>query len=914
MSAESPRRMSRCAGQIVRPQPVNDKSVMESVVGFIQDVVPQAYSGSSKSEEKDTILWVRFECADINDLSSSAEGNIHNGNTPPLLLILGYSNGIQVWTVPANGEAQEVLSIRERSVKAFCILPTPESVFHSQDVFVQRRPLVAYAENSSSGQPNGTVTFVSLKTGDQVHSIKFKNAICNLLANKRVLVVSFLERIAVFDSCAFKDRFTITSCFPCPGLNPNPVALGTRWLAYADRKMVSVHQSRGGMAGEGVQSYAATVIHAAKTLTKGLTIFGETVASSLSGVKSHSMQAEKKTGVECSQPGVVTVVDIQNVSEGEVKIKQLIDKMHMNVHEDSAGEGIVAHFVAHPEPITALAFDPSGMLLLTADKAGHHFNIFRLLPHPMSSHQGAVHHLYTLYRGDTTAKVQDVAFSVDSRWVAVSTLRGTTHLFPITPYGGPISVRTHTSPRVVNKLSRFHKSAGLEDIPPIPTGRNSPSLSGSPGSTSGYQGIKYDARENVPYHNTVCGRMGNPRLPPYPQPTYVQALAQIRQPLTFTNIGNSLSKSPPTKGRGSFSNNSSESVRVVSVFALPRAWLVGSPSIARDKGGEPTDALYVMGCNGNLIEYVLDPHSAPNVQKVSDDTQVELDVQPRAQWNLISKLSVLPEVKPPLPSTNPLMIAQEMMTSVRADKERNAHTGASRSRFYRSPGNQNAGGESEIEDESWLSQVEIITHAGPHRRLWMGPQFTFQTFQQQANTTIVSSSSNALFSQTSETPAPAMMDIFTEEVNWHGIGMHPSHRSNPVAMPGSRQSIPLLIEAGSGSFEQSPGLLEVCGQWSDNAGSSAGSGGSGRPCEHLEEQLRENLADAMMESPVKERRGSSGEQRCSTSEFQGSMEELSSSSSHSGSMGQAFDARASPPHSMEHVLVFPADNGSPSSS
>ena len=55
---------------------------------------------------------------------------------------------------------------------------------------------------------------------------------------------------------------------------------------------------------------------------------------------------------------------------------------------------------------------------------------------------------------------QDIAFSPDSRWVAVSTLRGTTHIFPITPYGGPIGVRTHTSSRVVNRLSRFHRSAG----------------------------------------------------------------------------------------------------------------------------------------------------------------------------------------------------------------------------------------------------------------------------------------------------------------------------------------------------------------------------------------------------------------------------------------------------------------------
>jgi hypothetical protein len=33
------------------------------------------------------------------------------------------------------------------------------------------------------------------------------------------------------------------------------------------------------------------------------------------------------------------------------------------------------------------------------------------------------------------------------------------------------------------------------------------------------------------------------------------------------------------------------------------------------------------------------------------------------------------------------------------------------------------------DDDRWLSQVEIVTHVGPHRRLWMGPQFAFKIFQ-----------------------------------------------------------------------------------------------------------------------------------------------------------------------------------------
>lgn len=65
------------------------------------------------------------------------------------------------------------------------------------------------------------------------------------------------------------------------------------------------------------------------------------------------------------------------------------------------------------------------------------------------------HKLLNIYRGDTSARVQDMTFSIDSRWVAVSSLRGTTHVFPVTPYGGPVGLRTHSTPHVVNKLSRL---------------------------------------------------------------------------------------------------------------------------------------------------------------------------------------------------------------------------------------------------------------------------------------------------------------------------------------------------------------------------------------------------------------------------------------------------------------------------
>ena len=51
---------------------------------------------------------------------------------------------------------------------------------------------------------------------------------------------------------------------------------------------------------------------------------------------------------------------------------------------------------------------------------------------------------------------------------------------------GSVTVRTHTSQRMVNRASRFQRSAGLDDLDSRPSGRDSPApTSGSPGSSPG---------------------------------------------------------------------------------------------------------------------------------------------------------------------------------------------------------------------------------------------------------------------------------------------------------------------------------------------------------------------------------------------------------------------------------------------
>ncbi|XP_071445590.1 breast carcinoma-amplified sequence 3 homolog isoform X2 [Hetaerina americana] len=938
MSAESPRKTTRHGGCIVSPQPVSDRSIIESVAGFINDVVPQGYVGGHPSDQKDSIIWARFEYSDINDpclypewdrgsaVAGDASVSVVEEAAPPLLLTLGLGGGgAQVWVVAGeDGRAREVLSWRQGMVRTLRILPSPEcSPGSPPDEFPSRRPLVALCDSAAPGPPFCSVSFISLRVGEQIKSIKFQNPVVDILANRRVVAVTFLEKIAVFDACTLEDRFTVSSCYPSPGPNPNPVALGSRWMAYTERRLIPSRRSAGGVEGSSAQSYTATVLHAAKSLTRGLRELGETVASSLGGgprtvVTSREVDRTLVLDTEGSsgsppQPGVVSILDIWGVGRSETDPLMEEDTGHTG--------GVIAHFLAHAsgDPIVALSFDPSGTLLLTADRAGHDFHVFRIHPGFGLSSSTAIHHLYVLHRGDTTAKVQDIAFSMDSRWVAVSTLRGTAHVFPLTPYGGPVGVRTHTAPHVVNRASRFHRSAGLDSAASLGGDPHSPVTGNGPMSGGGgLSGTPPNA--SVHHHAELAIPYINPRLPPFPHPTTITPLARLRQPslsgsvpttarhsshhsthhpcrlpstAVGTGAGGGGSGAAGRGGSGCRGGGPEEGIplRVTACFAPSRAWVVGSPTVGKERSlaRKAVDSLFVMACHGNLMEYSLEPKPAPGIprEKVFDDSPIVLEVSPRARWNLIPRPphhSPSAELQPPLPASNLLLLAQERAALASASSPPStplhilptAATNPSMAAIVGggSAGKANQRGASMSQgaivprpqgnnahchthsDERWLSQVEIITHAGPHRRLWMGPQFVFKTY---GNCSI----SGPNFGM--EAP-----DVDAPHTPNAPVTRHT--RSDPVGMPGSNRGgplVPVVIESGSGSsFEQSPRLLEgySCSSDGDMLGNRTHSGGDWRVGNSHgtigESRLREDLADAMMEGPGLPVRDTGGSQSC----------------------------------------------------
>lgn len=99
MSADSPslsKSKSRTSPSLVAvlPQQVTDPTILDSVAGFISEVVPTSYN--VPSDLKDQIQWAHFEQLESDESSFSAFYDCEKSIHPPLILVLGYTTGIQV--------------------------------------------------------------------------------------------------------------------------------------------------------------------------------------------------------------------------------------------------------------------------------------------------------------------------------------------------------------------------------------------------------------------------------------------------------------------------------------------------------------------------------------------------------------------------------------------------------------------------------------------------------------------------------------------------------------------------------------------------------------------------------------------------------------------------------------------------
>uniref|UniRef100_J3L4S7 Uncharacterized protein n=1 Tax=Oryza brachyantha TaxID=4533 RepID=J3L4S7_ORYBR len=422
----------------------------------------------------------------VNSIASHDEDGIRNqvqwagfdklecgGDMLRQVLLLAYRSGFQVWDVEHADDVRQLESRHDGTVSFMQLLKKPIASMNGEDKFADERPLLALAcDGTSTGSlishdsngpilngANGTyhnignenlptvLRFYSLRAHDYIHTIKFRSTVYSIRCSPRVVAVSQANQIHCFDAATLERVYvTLTSPIVSPISSYGPLALGPRWIAYSGNPVPVPDTGRvtpqllnlsplappPGSNGSVVAYYAK---ESSKQLASGIITLGDVGYKKLSKCYSDLIPSsnnainQRNSGFKAN--GATTNGHTDSEYSGMVIVRDIVSK------------SMVVQFRAHTSPISALCFDPSGTLLVTASIHGRNINVFRILPSHGSSSEatpnGTCVHLYKLQRGITNAIIKDISFSDDSEWIMISSSRGTSHFFAISPYCGSTS-------------------------------------------------------------------------------------------------------------------------------------------------------------------------------------------------------------------------------------------------------------------------------------------------------------------------------------------------------------------------------------------------------------------------------------------------------------------------------------------
>ncbi|KAG8068788.1 hypothetical protein GUJ93_ZPchr0005g15336 [Zizania palustris] len=425
-------------------------TVRSASASVAASIAPQA------EDEKDQVLWAGFDKLELHPSSFKH------------VLLVGYSNGFQVLDVEDAANVCELVSKRDGPVTFLQMQPTPvlsegtEGFRASHPMLlvvagdetnglgmVQGGRLSALIRDNSSEAPTGNcistptvVRFYSMKSHSYVHVLRFRSAVYIVRCSPRIVAVALAAQVYCFDAVTLENKFSVLT-YPlqgAPGVNIGygPMAVGPRWLAYASNSPLlsstgrlspqnltpspGVSPSTSPSSGSLVARYA---MESSKHIAAGIINLGDMGYKTLSKYCQELLPDGSGSPLS-SSPGRRSGKLPSSVHPLEA------DNAGMVVIKDFISKEIISQFRAHASPISALCFDPSGTLLVTASVHGHNINVFRIMPTLIANGSGSVRydwtvshvHLYKLYRGMTAAVIQDISFSHFSQWISIVSSRG----------------------------------------------------------------------------------------------------------------------------------------------------------------------------------------------------------------------------------------------------------------------------------------------------------------------------------------------------------------------------------------------------------------------------------------------------------------------------------------------------------
>ena len=387
-------------------------------------------------------------------------------------------------------------------------------------------PLLALTSNSPHAQsafPSSAVRIYSAFLSKPVHLLRFRSRVLRVVASTHTFAVLLESEVVVYatpQSCHVDElRFDLLYSLRCAtgsGSEYGVCALGPRWIAYASDSAPSGNgAASGGKSGAGENSplllatsttpklapssgspfalppsasssslsspsaAAASLLSSLPSSSDSLSTISRNIASSLynlgdqgrrslsnylTPLPAESVSASSLPTAAHSPPASTSLSSSSGVSSAS--------PVGVVVVRDVLSQRVLCHLKAHSSAIAALAFDPTGTLLVTAGQHGQYIHIYQLVTLPPSHSSTSAHSsppqpsaspssvsgmaltpfsprfLYRLFRGVTHATLRSLTFSSDSNWFACTSQKGTTHIFAINPHGGPVNVSTHAPPPV----------------------------------------------------------------------------------------------------------------------------------------------------------------------------------------------------------------------------------------------------------------------------------------------------------------------------------------------------------------------------------------------------------------------------------------------------------------------------------
>ncbi|KAI9307453.1 hypothetical protein BJ944DRAFT_176517 [Cunninghamella echinulata] len=395
------------------------------------------------------------------------------------------------------------------------VLSTPALSPSKQDQYKDKRPLLAIIstnqqdaktphesagttsnqispslppQDSTSKTTKSLFHLYSLKTHEFIPlnlNISEDTVITDVKSNGKIIVLgcknqnqSSIQLLSSYDLSTAYTTLTDVSHQP-----DGPVfTLGSRLLAYATTLQVLNNDTNNTNADKDVKEAAKDI---AKEMVNGVKSLGEFGYNRLSNYFSQNNQemasmnsnsnninninmnnptpspyynpsmsspsSESRDMPSISSSSTTSTTIQKQTPTGMVIIRDISKLPTSSIKSNTLSLSTVAHFKPHSHPIAILSFNAAGNLLMSVSKQGHTFHIFSM--YPTDRHLANAAHLYNLSRGYTDARVVDCQFSIDSTWCAVTTARGTTHMYTINPYGGKPEISAHVNGKINNLVN-----------------------------------------------------------------------------------------------------------------------------------------------------------------------------------------------------------------------------------------------------------------------------------------------------------------------------------------------------------------------------------------------------------------------------------------------------------------------------